>query len=74
MTINLALRGPRVTPQSFRAFYLELVERLRATPEITHAAGVLLRPLEGTIGWDTEYTMEFENGRRGLGPGSEGEL
>ncbi|MBL8237214.1 MAG: ABC transporter permease [Bryobacterales bacterium] len=64
LTINLALRGPRVTPESFRAFYLELIERLRATPEITHAAGVLLRPLEGTIGWDTEYTMEFENGTR----------
>jgi predicted permease len=64
ITVNLALRGPGITPAIYRKTYLELIDRLRATPGITNAAGVLLRPLEGSIGWDARYTYEFEAGTR----------
>ena len=44
------------------AFYTQLLDRLRETPGVTSAAAVLLRPLEGTIGWDVSYEFEFEAG------------
>ena len=64
LTMNLALKGPGITPETYRRFYANLLDRLRTAPEVTKAAGVLLRPLEGPIGWDSEYTFEFEEGRR----------
>ena len=64
LTMNLALRGPRAGPASVRQFYTDLLERLHRAPEVTSAAGILLRPLEGPIGWDTEYTFEFEGDQR----------
>ncbi|MBC8166340.1 MAG: ABC transporter permease, partial [Bryobacteraceae bacterium] len=64
LTMNLALRGPAIDPASRRQFYAQLLERLRAMPEVTSAAAVLLRPLEGPIGWDTEYSFEFDAGTR----------
>ena len=64
LTMNLALRGPGVKPDVRRRFYDELLDRLRASPEVTGAAAVLLRPFEGPIGWDTEYMFEFEAATR----------
>ena len=64
LTMNLALRGPKVDPAIRRHFYKEILDRLRAAPEVTSAAAVLLRPLEGPIGWDASYTFEFEAGQR----------
>ena len=64
LTINLALRGPKVDPTVRRRFYAEILDRLRASPEVISAAAVLLRPLEGSIGWDTSYSFEFEAGQR----------
>ena len=64
LTINLALRGPKVDPTIRRRFYSEILDRLRASPEVINAAAVLLRPLEGSIGWDTSYSFEFEAGQR----------
>jgi len=66
MTMNLALRGPSVSLEVRRRFYTELLNRLRAAPEITSAAAVLLRPFEGPIGWDSEYTLGFEAATRDL--------
>lgn len=63
LTVNLVLRGPQINPDNYRRTYLELIARLRANAAVSHAAGVLLRPLEGPIGWDTVITYEFENGR-----------
>ena len=48
-----------------RTAYGELVKRLREAPGVTSAAAVLLRPLEGTIGWDVPYEFEFEAARDG---------
>ena len=38
-----------------KAFFIELLDRLRSHGEVSAAGAVLLRPLEGTIGWDSEY-------------------
>jgi putative ABC transport system permease protein len=64
LTMNLAMRGPQADPAVRRRFYTELLDRLRAAPEVTSAAAVLLRPFEGPIGWDTEYVLEFEAATR----------
>jgi len=68
LTMNLQLRGPGLfsgqgfDTESRRLFYSNLLHRLRAQPGVTSAAAVLLRPLEGTIGWDVPYEFEFEAG------------
>ena len=68
LSMNLQLRGPGTfSGQTFdlkfrRAFYAQLLKRLRESPAVTSAAAVLLRPLEGTIGWDVPYEFEFEAG------------
>jgi putative ABC transport system permease protein len=64
LTMNLAFYGPQVDPPKRRTYYQNLLDRLRASPEVTSAAAVLLRPMEGPIGWDTEYSFEFEAGMR----------
>lgn len=69
VSMNLTLRGPGVlSGQSFnaaarRAFYSDLLNRLRESPGVTSTAAVLLRPLEGAIGWDVTYELEFEAGK-----------
>ncbi|HTC91383.1 MAG TPA: ABC transporter permease [Bryobacteraceae bacterium] len=66
LSMNLQLHGPGLfSAQAFdakyrRSFYKELLDRLRQQPGVTSAAAVLLRPLEGTIGWDVSYEFEFE--------------
>jgi len=70
LTMNLQLHGPGLlSGQAFdakyrRLFYQELLDRLRREPGVTSAAAVLLRPLEGTIGWDVSYEFEFSSGPR----------
>jgi predicted permease len=70
LSMNLSLRGPGLLsgqafdPKTRRAFYTRLLDRLREAPGVTSAAAVLLRPLEGAIGWDVTYEFEFEAGRR----------
>jgi putative ABC transport system permease protein len=69
VSMNLTLRGPGLfSGQAYdlktrRAFYSRLSDRLRESPGVTSAAAVLLRPLEGTIGWDAHYQFEFEGNR-----------
>ena len=68
LTVNLALRGPglfsgqAITAETRRAFYVRLLERVRREPGVTFAGAVLVRPLEGPIGWDADYEFEFESG------------
>jgi len=71
VSMDLQLRGPSLfSTQTFdaptrRAFYTQLLDRLRQAPGVTSAAAVLLRPLEGTIGWDVPYEFEFEADGKG---------
>jgi putative ABC transport system permease protein len=65
LTVNLQLRGPGLfaTEGLHRhAFYSLLLNRLRDTPGISSAAAVLVRPLEGPIGWERTYEFEFQAG------------
>ena len=68
VSMNLQLRGPGTfSGQTFdlkfrRSFYAQLLQRLRESPAVSSAAAILLRPLEGTIGWDVPYEFEFEAG------------
>jgi putative ABC transport system permease protein len=70
LSMNLQLHGPGMfsaqafDPKFRRAFYTQLLDRLREAPGVTSAAAVLLRPLEGTIGWDVSYEFEFESGHQ----------
>jgi len=58
VSMNLQLR--RFDEKPRRLFYSHLLSRLRETPGVTSAAAVLVRPLEGPIGWDRPYEFEFE--------------
>jgi putative ABC transport system permease protein len=68
VSMNLQLRGPGLfasqafDPEFRRSFYRRLLERVRQEKGVTSAAAVLLRPLEGNIGWERSYEFEFETG------------
>lgn len=68
VSMNLALHGSGLFPaQAYTAkarheFYKRLLDRLRESPGVTSAAAVLVRPLEGAIGWERTYQFEFEAG------------
>ena len=70
VSMNLQLRGTGAATgqgpdmKSRRLFYTNLLNRLREAPGVTSAAAVLVRPLEGTIGWDVSYEFEFEAARK----------
>jgi putative ABC transport system permease protein len=54
-------------PARAQAFWTTLLERLRALPRVSSAAAVLLRPLEGEVGWDFPYTVEGQTKEQQLG-------
>lgn len=57
-TCSLGLTGTKYqNPQSRREFFTALIQKLEASPEVAAAGAILLRPLEGTIGWDTHYLL-----------------
>jgi predicted permease len=68
VSMNLQLRGPGLfasqafDPEFRRSFYRRLLDRVREEKGVTSAAAVLLRPLEGNIGWERSYEFEFEAG------------
>jgi predicted permease len=70
LSMNLQLRGPGLfggagfDAPTRRSFYTLLLNRLRAAPGVISAAGVLVRPLEGAIGWERRYQFEFEAGNK----------
>jgi predicted permease len=58
LTCSLALTGTKYQdPPSRRLFFRQLIEKLQARPEVVAAGAILLRPLEGTIGWDTHFLL-----------------
>ena len=66
VTMLVQLRGPGLFPalafdrESRHAFYGRLLDRLREAPGVTSAAAILMRPLEGPIGWEASYQFGFE--------------
>jgi putative ABC transport system permease protein len=59
LTMQLTPRGAAYRePETRRAFFRRLVERLEAEPGVEGASAVLVRPMEGAVGWDTTYAAE----------------
>jgi len=54
VTMNLTQRGIGADTDDF---FTRLLDRLRAAPGVTAAGAVLMRPMQGTIGWDTSYAL-----------------
>lgn len=75
LTLQLSLQGEKYRePGARREFFRRLLERLEAEPGVVAAGGVLIRPLEGTIGWDMPYATEGqtnEEAKRNIVPNYE---
>ncbi|HEX8561046.1 MAG TPA: ABC transporter permease [Pyrinomonadaceae bacterium] len=62
LTMQLSLNGAKYAqPDKRREFYALLLEQLRAQPGVSAAGAVLIRPLEGPIGWDMPYMTEGQS-------------
>jgi len=44
-----------------RALYSQILDLVRALPGVESAAAILIRPLSGTVGWDTTYGAEDQS-------------
>lgn len=61
LTMQLRLQGTKYADEKRRQeLYGSLLERLEAQPGVIAAAAILIRPLEGTIGWDASYMTESQ--------------
>jgi putative ABC transport system permease protein len=58
LTMQLRLSGSKYSkPEVRREFYRALTERLEAQPGVVAASAVLLRPLDGEVGWETHFAL-----------------
>ncbi|MBV9128388.1 MAG: ABC transporter permease, partial [Verrucomicrobia bacterium] len=58
LTMQLRLQGPQYAkPDARREFYRQLIERLEAQPGVVAASAVLMRPLDGEVGWETHFAL-----------------
>ena len=70
VTMEVLPRGPGLfggqafDKEARHAFYSRLLDRLHEEPGVTSAAAILMRPLEGPVGWDVPYELEFEAGTK----------
>ncbi len=62
LTLQLRPRGPQyATAETRRRFFDALIERVEAQPGVVAASAVLIRPLEGTVGWEADYAREGQS-------------
>jgi predicted permease len=62
LTFQLRLHGKKYSDQkSVADFYQQLIERLETQPGVIAAGAVLIRPLEGIIGWDVPYSLATQS-------------
>ena len=63
LTMHLRLQGAKYNgkPEVRREFYRQLIERLEARPGIEAASAVLVRPMEGHVGWDVPFMLEGQS-------------
>jgi putative ABC transport system permease protein len=54
-TLTAQLPLANVGAPARKAFFIDLLNRIRSHGEVRAAGAILLRPLEGTVGWDAEY-------------------
>jgi putative ABC transport system permease protein len=62
LTAHLRLQGSKYRkPEERRDFFRRLIERLEAQPGVEAASVVLIRPMEGKVGWDMPFTLEGQS-------------
>ena len=62
LTMQLNVHGPKYAKlDQRRDFYSQFVEKLQTQPGVVAAGVILIRPLEGPIGWDMPYIMEGQS-------------
>jgi putative ABC transport system permease protein len=62
LTMQLRLTGAKYAqPTVRREFFRQLIERLEAQPGVAAASAVLIRPLEGHVGWDVPFALEGQS-------------
>jgi putative ABC transport system permease protein len=62
LTMQLRLQGSKYgAPEARRQFFRQLIERLEARPGVEAASAVLIRPMEGHVGWDVPFTLEGQS-------------
>jgi putative ABC transport system permease protein len=62
LTTQLRLAGAKYgTVEARREFFRQLIERLEARPGVVAASGALIRPLEGVVGWDTDFSFDGQS-------------
>jgi putative ABC transport system permease protein len=62
LTMQLNPKGARYgKPEARREFYRQLIDRLEAQPGVIAASAVLIRPMEGHVGWDVPFTLEGQS-------------
>ncbi|MFN0122413.1 MAG: ABC transporter permease, partial [Blastocatellia bacterium] len=58
LTMQLRLTGQRYAKvETRREFYRRLIEHLEAQPGVAAASAVLMRPLDGEVGWETHFAV-----------------
>jgi putative ABC transport system permease protein len=62
LTMQLNPKGTKYgKPEARREFYRQLIDRLEAQPGVIAASAVLIRPMEGHVGWDVPFTLEGQS-------------
>ena len=62
LTFQLSLQGDRYSDRAARReFFRQLIDRLEEQPGVVAAGAVLIRPLEGAIGWDVPFAVEGQS-------------
>jgi putative ABC transport system permease protein len=65
LTVRVPLVKSRYADRASQlAFFESLRGRLAAVPGVESVAAVLMRPLSGTVGWDSPFTVEGESRER----------
>ena len=62
LTFQLSLQGEKYRDRDARGnFFQQLLDRLEEQPGVVSAGAVLIRPMEGTIGWDLPFALEGQS-------------
>jgi predicted permease len=62
LSFRITLQDPAYGPQpARRQYYGRVLDAVRGLPGVESAGMVLLRPLSGTVGWDTRFVAETQD-------------
>ncbi len=62
LTVRITPKGARYEDAArVRAFYQELLQRVRSEPGVRSAGAITIRPLWSTVGYDSPFTLEGQS-------------